>query len=104
MLQQLVAHFSAVNAKTKKAIERTERDRDIAFPSLTTLRNYVLHIPRKIGCDKEPKIAARSGEYLSKFVRKTSAKELNKGRTSAQCNTLHRKDNSTCRCDRKLSA
>lgn len=27
MLQQLVAHFSAVNAKTEMAIERTERDR-----------------------------------------------------------------------------
>lgn len=29
MLQQLVAHFSAVNAKTEMAIERTERDREI---------------------------------------------------------------------------
>lgn len=64
----------------------------------------MLHIPRNIGCDNELKIAARSGEYLSKFMRKTSAKEMNKERTSAQCNTLHRKDNSTCRCDRKLSA
>lgn len=82
MLQQLVAHFSAVNAKTEMAIEPTEtvRERKIAFPSLTTLRNYVLHIPRKIGCDNELKIAARSGEYLSKFMRKTSAKELNKER------------------------